>query len=77
VTFSAFGFVRYWLKPYAENPELMKRCRKTIEFFQTNKATIIKSATEEIQKRINAIEKEKRELKELKQFCEASATAFL
>jgi len=55
----------------------MKRSRKTIEFFQTNKATIIKSAMEEIQQKINKLKKEARELEDLKRFCEATATALL
>jgi hypothetical protein len=77
VTFNAFDFFQYWVKPYLSNPDDFKKYQKTVAFFETNKKQIIRNATEEIQQKINKLKKEERELEELKRFCEATATALL
>jgi len=73
VTFDAFAFLRWWIVPYLENPQTFKNHRKTIEFFEINKATIIRNTLEEIRQKISRLEKEKQELRELERFCRAIA----
>jgi len=73
VTFSAFDFFQYWVKPYLTCPEALKKYKKAIDFFETNKRTILRSALEEIDKHLEENEQRRRELNELKKLCAAVA----
>lgn len=73
VTFNAFDFFQYWVKPYLIQPDFFKRYKKTIDFYETNKKTILKSALEEINKHLEETEQRKRELNELRKLCKVAA----
>ena len=77
VTFTAFDFLKYWVKPYLENPNDFKKYKKTIQFFEMNKQQILKNGMEEVQQQIKALERKKKEMEKLRRFCKAAATAFL
>jgi Zn/Cd-binding protein ZinT len=73
VAFTAFDFLRYWVKPYLENPDNFKKYQKTIAFFEKNKKMILKSALEEIAQHLEKTEQRRQELNELKKLCKAAA----
>jgi len=73
VTFTAFDFFQYWVKPYLANSDDFKKYQKTIAFFEANKKTILKSALKEIDQHLEKTEQRRQELNELKKLCKAAA----
>ena len=73
VTFNAFDFFKYCVKPYLTNPDEFKKYRKTIEFFEKNKKTILTGALKEIDQHLQKTERWRQELDELRKLCKATA----